>query len=166
MSRAVRLLLVVALLGLSGCGWHLRGQGGTSLDDVRLALTVQSGGPELRNPVVRALRGVGAKLVEPAAADAVLVLLGEGIEQRPVSVSADARVQEYELALSLRYRLDAPDGEALIPEEVVQVTEVYRYDGNNVLSAQSRAVTVTDRLRQDAARLLTPRIRAAFDRQD
>jgi LPS-assembly lipoprotein len=163
MSRIGRLLVVALMLGLAACGWRLRGQGGISLQGVELYVEMAAAAADLRAPVARGIRASGAGLADAReAADAVLVLLGETVRQRPASVSADARVQEYELAYSLRYRLETPDGQPLIPPEAVRVSEIYRDDGSNVLSTESRAATVTERLRRDAVRLLLPRVQAAL----
>lgn len=158
-----RLLVIALMLVLAACGWRLRGEGGASLDGRSVFVELPATDADLRSPALRALRSAGAELVESRErADAVLVLLGESVQQRPVSVTPDARVQEYELAYSLRYRLERPDGEVVVPAEAVQVSEVYRYDGDNVLSAESRAAAVTERLRQDALRLLLSRAQAAL----
>jgi LPS-assembly lipoprotein len=163
MTTATRLLVIALVLTLAACGWRLRGEGGASLDGRSLAVELPAADGDLRSPVLRALRSAGAEVVDARErAEAVLVLLGETVQQRPVSVTPDARVQEYELAYSLRFRLETPDGEVLVPAEAVQVSDVYRYDGNNVLSTQSRAATVTERLRQDAVRLLLSRLQATL----
>ena len=163
MRYVARLLIIALMLTLAACGWRLRGQGSASLEDVGLFVDTTAVEADVRSPVVRGIHAAGATLAAtPERADAVLVLLGETIQQRPVSITADARVQEYELAYGLRYRLETADGQILIPEEAVQVSEVYQYDRNNVLSTQARAATVTERLRQDAVRLLLPRVQAVL----
>lgn len=163
MTPIARLLLVAVMLGLAACGWRLRGQGAATLDGVDLLVDTRIAQADLRAPAELAARAAGADVVDAReAADAVLVLLDETVRQRPVSVSADARAQEYELAYSLRYRLETPDGQPIIAPETIQVFEVYQYDSDNVLSAESRAAAATERLRQDAVRLLLPRVQAAL----
>src|SRR5699024_8971719 len=92
-----------------------------------------------RSSVARSMRTAGANLVTSAdRADAVLILLGETVQQRAVSISSQAKVQEYELVFDLRYRLEDAQGEALIPDETAQAVGVYQYESGNVLSTQSR----------------------------
>lgn len=163
MTALARSLAIVLLLTLAACGWRFSGQGGTSLDGVKLLVDTTAAEAGVRNSVLRSMRAAGATLVQSREqADAVLVLLGETVQQRAISISAQARVQEYELVYGLRYRLEAAEGEALIPDETVQAAGVYQYESGNVLSTQSRASTLTDRLRQDAVRLLLPRVQAAL----
>lgn len=166
MRAAARLLLIVLLLAVAACGWRLRGQGsGASLEGIALFVDASAIEADVRTPVERGIRAAGAELAaSPAAADAVLVLLDETVQRRAVSISAEARVQEYELAYGLRYRLDTSAGEPLITPETVQAADVYRYDPNNVLGTQSRADNLTERLRQDAARLLLLRAQAVLTR--
>jgi LPS-assembly lipoprotein len=164
MRSTARLLLIALLLVTTACGWRLRGQGDiTSLEGTALYLDVAAVGAELQASLERSLRTAGATLVgEPQQADAILVLLGEATQQRPVSISADARVQEYELVYSLRYRLNSVAGEVLVNDEELQSAEVYQYDSGNVLGTQSRAAGVAERLRQDVVRMLVPRLQAAL----
>lgn len=166
MRAAARLLLIALLLAVAACGWRLRGHGpGASLEGFVLFVDASAAEADVRTSVERGIRTAGAELAAgPAAADAVLVLLGETVQRRAVSISADARAQEYELTYNLRYRLDTSAGESLIAPETVQVTGVYQHDPNNVLGTQARADTLTGRLRQDAARLLLLRVHAVLTR--
>ncbi len=164
MMRALRLLLVALLLATTACGWRLRGMGESfSLEGIALYLNAGSVNPELTVPLERSLQASGAELVaEPQLADAVLTLLGESTRQRAASISADARVQEYELLYTLRFRLSSAAGEVLIDDEELQLAEIYQYDSGNVPGTQSRAAGVLERLRRDAVRMLLPRLQATL----
>jgi len=156
-------LWIALFLLLTACGWRFSGQSADSLEGVKLLVDAASVEPGLANSMTRSLRAAGATLVKlPEQADVVLVLLGESVQQRAVSISAQAKVQEYELVYGLRYRLESAAGEAIIPDENIQAIGVYQYESSNVLSTQSRANTLRDRLRQDAVRMLLPRVRAAL----
>lgn len=159
--KTQRLALVLLLSLLAGCGWQLRGASTASLDERALHVRSQAQVPELEALVARNLRLAGARVVPADAAEATLVLLDEQLQRRPVSVSENAQVQEYELNYQLRYSLErvgAPVEEA----QSVSVSQVFRNDANNVLSVQSQETEVTAQLRQDAIRLLLPRIEAAL----
>jgi LPS-assembly lipoprotein len=163
MRTAARLLVIALMLTLAACGWRLRGQGVGSLEGISLFVDTAIVEADVRTPAVRGIRMAGGTLAEaPDQAEAVLVLLSETIQQQAVSISAAARAQEYEISYGLRYRLEASVGQVLIPDETVWVSEVYQYDSRNVLSSQARAATVTERLRQNAVRLLLPRVEAAL----
>lgn len=162
MGRRLLLALLIGLL--TGCGWHLRGSGpsAASLEGRRLYVDSEVAG-ELPATVARGLRLAGAETVPaPEAADAVLALLGEQVQRRAAAVSENARVQEYEIAYRLRFRLVSPGGGLILPEQEVGSSQVYRYDRTNVLGSQSQEAVVTERLRQDAIRLLLPRVQAAL----
>jgi|SRR5690625_799046 len=164
MRLAARLLIVALLVASTACGWRLRGHGGSaSLEGVTLFVDATAVSAELQAPLNRGLRAAGATLSdEPQQADAILKLLGETTQQRAASISADARVQEYELIYNLRYQLQTAAGEPLVEEENIQLSEVYPYDSSNVLGSQSRAANVTERLRQDVTRMLLPRLQAVL----
>jgi LPS-assembly lipoprotein len=155
------LVLFLLLALLAGCGWQLRGASTASLAERALHVRSQTQVPELEALVARNLRLAGAQVVAVGAAEAAIVLLDEQLQRRPVSVSQNAQVQEYELGYQLRYRLER-DGAPVGDAQVVIVSQVFRNDANNVLSVQAQEATLTAQLRQDAIRLLLPRIEAAL----
>ena len=161
MARAALPALLCLLL--AGCGWQLRGASLAALDGQQVYPQFEVPPAELRGPLLRGLRQSGAAIADsPDAADATLTLLEERQARRPISVDTAGRVQEYELVYELSFGLEATDGGALLGPETVTVSEVYRYERDNVLGSQAREAEVLRRLREDAVRLLLPRVQAAL----
>lgn len=153
---------LLALL-LAACGWQLRGAG-ASLEGRALYVESAVGG-DMPVRVGRSLQLAGAEIVDSVeAAEAVLALEAERIQRRAASISASARVQEYELSYSLDFSLKAAGGEPILPRQTLSVSRVFRYDRTDVLGSQSQSDIVEERLRQDALRLLLPRVQAALRR--
>jgi len=164
LRRALPLVLLATLL--AGCGWHLRGANSASLTGHTLAVDSRLRTVDVRATLIRGLRTAGASVIEERGqADAALVLLDEVVQRRVLANDPGSRVQEVEVNYVLRYALERPDGEALAPADSVSVSEVYRADRDNVLSGQAQEARVVERLRQDAVRVLLPRVQAALKRR-
>lgn len=164
----MRLAVVLALLGLllSGCGWQLRGATSGNLQGVAVAVVTEANLPQLERSLRRGFEVTGATLVEPDAADAVLVVLAEDSRRRAQSVDRRARVREYELEYSLRFRLERADGSLIAGPEVLSRRRGYRYDATDVLATQAREEEVRQELRREVTRLLLARAQALIGNAD
>lgn len=158
------LLLCLLAFSLAACGWQLRGAGASLEGRTIYVQSAISGDMPLR--VKRGLQLTGAEVTDSAeAAEAVLVLAGERLQRRAASLSASARVQEYELSYTLSFSLQSAEGKTILSRQDIGVAQVYRHDRTDVLGSQSQADVVAERLRQDTLRLLLPRVQAALRQQ-
>ncbi|HEY5791266.1 MAG TPA: LPS assembly lipoprotein LptE [Gammaproteobacteria bacterium] len=104
--RPERLLAATLLLLLAGCGFQLRGSAAWPETLSPLAL----GGPELRLDLARELRPAlaraGARVVDGGgSATALLEVVAFDEARRLLASAAGSDLREYQLTLSLRYRL-------------------------------------------------------------
>lgn len=111
------------LLGLSACGFRLRGAGDFPFQTLYANFSITSPlGVELQ----RNLLGTGrvTLLTEPAQmsmADAIFEVLSESREEAVVGVNASGQVRELQLRLRVKFRLRTPQGQSLIePVELAQ----------------------------------------------
>ncbi|ATJ83125.1 LPS assembly lipoprotein LptE [Halomonas beimenensis] len=141
-------------LGLSGCGFRLRGLDRPGPPLAALALA----GPEDEFS-----RLVGARLEAAGTAirdDAPLVMtLGaERIEERRLSV-LDAGSQERELTLTVPFSLKRrADGAYRLPRQDMTVVERYATSDDDLLAGDTQREAVLERLRHAAARRLLDRL--------
>jgi LPS-assembly lipoprotein len=144
---------------LAGCGFHLRGA--TVLPEAMTRTELR--GAEVEGPlgveVAQVLRNAGGALVGPGeGATAVLVVANERVHRRVASVNAAGNASEYELRYVLTAALDAPDGEALAPQQTVTVVRTYNYDTSNVLGASNEEELLMVEMRRQAVRQLLRQI--------
>lgn len=157
-------LAVLAVL-LSGCGWHLRGYGGASLQGRSIYLRAPSDQPRLAAALRRGLEAAGATLATDAkAADAVVEVDSPRVGRRASSFSTSARVEEYELRYSLPFRVLGPKGQPWAARQTVIDTRTYPYDTNNVLSSQSQERQLRREMAEEVANLLVGRVQAVISR--
>ncbi|MFN2309168.1 MAG: LPS assembly lipoprotein LptE [Gammaproteobacteria bacterium] len=152
-------LMAVLLLGLSACGFHLRG-------DVKLApalAKVHIQGGDVYDPLVRdlvrALSAAGSTVVEePGAASAVLQVLSNRGDRRVLSVQTTGRVQEYELYQTFEFRVRDAAGAELLSAQRLELTRDYLFDADDVLGKAGEEETLRRDMRRDLVRLVLLRL--------
>jgi len=146
-------LIVFCLIGLvlvSSCGFKLRGQ-------IELSETLQvislEGTPDnsklaiiIRNVLSRA----GGKLVEPGAANSVLLITEDSSTRLVLSVDSLGQANAYTLIYRLGFRLDTPSAEPLIKAQQIEQQRQYRFDADNVLAKGDEQQRIVHNMREDA----------------
>lgn len=162
---AVSLILfcsVVALL--TGCGFRLRGsiELPAELTEVAIKGTRPNGelGIALRNGFAR----VGGQVVESVDdARSVLVITHDSSDRRVLSVDSIGQANEYELAYTLGFRLDDPDGNNRVVQQSINLRRQYRYDPTQTLAKADEEARLVREMRQDAVRQMLRRLKARLD---
>ena len=141
-----RLLIVMLITAISGCGFSMRGSQQFGSELVGQLYLVEEGAVSVLQPLRNALT---AQQVRFAAfredADTVVVLSDEVISRRVASVSGSGKVSEYELLHSVGLRtlrsVDGVKAGALEPSaasqsklQTVSVARDYTYDETDVLA--------------------------------
>jgi LPS-assembly lipoprotein len=152
--------VVLAGLGLAGCGFQLAGAG--SLPGV-MATTYLEGAEttsEFHESMREALRARGLKVVDtPEEAGARLIISEDTTGQRVLSVSARNTPREYEIFYAVTFSLRA-GSEQLIDPQSLAVTRSYTYDETQVLGKSREERVLRQALADDLARQVVRRIQA------
>ena len=161
MKRLCHLPVLVAVLLLAGCGFHVRGN--YQLPDTIGAVFIDVPGYDydLRHRLQQALTSRGVTLVEDAAAaDSVLQITNPRFATRVLSVGTDARVREHELRYTLGFQLRRRDGQYLVPPQSVELLRDVTYDETNILGSQSEQSAGRLELQDQAVRQIVRRLAA------
>ena len=159
------LLLIYSVVALfSGCGFHPRGgiELPAELTEVALEGTHPNGelGVALRNGFAR----VGGQVVDSGeSASSVLVITQDSFSRRVLSVDSIGQANEYELAYTLGFRLDDPDGTNRVVQQSINLRRQYRFDPNLTLAKADQEARLVREMRQDAARQLLRRLKAGIE---
>ncbi len=151
--------LGAALLLLAGCGFQLRG--GMELPPEWLSMHLHSPSPngELAAAVRGALAREGVEWLPPGAANYTLQLGDERFARRNLSIGANARVAEFELALGSTMRVLDRRGRELAPPAELAVTRITTHDPENPSGKQEEAGLLRREMRAELARRVLRRIR-------
>lgn len=134
-SRLLPLLALFAALLLAGCGFHLRGSGGSGLPYQKMLISL----PETSDVRIWLQRYISAdgktQLVEdPLQADAIFQQVTDGRIKTILSVNALGRVSEYRLQLNYAFRVVDNKGRTLVPLNEIQLTRDISFNDSNVLA--------------------------------
>lgn len=154
--------LLAALLVLSACGFHLRGQQSARIPPAFTPLQIVMPGAGAGYPLVEAVRAAvtngGGQVVEAQAGAPLLTLHGERYETRPVTVDERARVADYRLTYQVRFSVAGAEGRLLVPEQTVNLSAIYRFDPTNVLAKDREESYLRRQLQLDAAQQIVRRL--------
>ncbi|MFV8835866.1 LPS assembly lipoprotein LptE [Aquisalimonas sp.] len=158
-----RILIVMLILALAGCGWHLRGSapGTASLEGVSVVVDSQIGQGELIRELRRTLAAAGAD-VRNSGDGPRLVIESESRDRQQLSVAAGGDTEEYELRYRVRWSIRDGDGETLAGPDTFEQIREYRFDRAAVLGSSEREEALLEELRRDVAFLLTERVQATL----
>ncbi|GAB3261188.1 LPS-assembly lipoprotein LptE [Chitinimonas naiadis] len=154
-----RSVLLLPLLLLSACGFHLRGLGETTplaFSTLNLAAPVGGLGDVLNRQLT--LRS-DLKLVPAKDAEAVLTVEGETIDKQILTVNKSGRVTEYQLLYRARFKLQQ-SGRDWIPSTQLLLRRDYSFDENNVLGKEAEEQILIRDMRSDAAQQIMRRLAA------
>ncbi|MFL6713497.1 MAG: LPS assembly lipoprotein LptE [Sulfurifustis sp.] len=171
-ARAVRRRIVhvaqtsavaLAMVAAAGCGFHLRGVGGSAVLPASISTlrVVQTGGAA-NAPIAVAVRNVlsanGAHVVETGTVP-TLTLLEERVDSQVAAVrTTTAKASEYTLRYSVSFRIDGPQP---LAQQTIRLQRDYSFDPNQVLAKEREERELLRDLRVDAAQQIVRRLARA-----
>ena len=164
MQVMASLMLGVSLVAISGCGFHLRGsiELPEELSEVALEGTRPNG--ELGVAVRNGLSRVGGQVGDSkTSAQSVLVITQDSSSRRVLSVDSIGQANEYELAYTLGFRLDDPNGVNRVVQQSINLRRQFRFDPDLTLAKADEEARLVREMRQDAVRQMLRRLKAGID---
>jgi LPS-assembly lipoprotein len=154
--------LIISLLFLPGCGYHLRGSVGTELGTILPTLAVEGVDTEsgFGLELVRALRANGVTIV-PSSNNAQQPLLSlQPVKQSKevLSVDREVRAREFRLISSVRFQLKHVSGAASY-KGTARVRQDLVVDPNQVLGSEQEEHRLLREMEQELAQRVMLRLR-------
>ncbi|MDP7490861.1 MAG: LPS assembly lipoprotein LptE [Arenicellales bacterium] len=151
------LLYATAVIVLSACGFHLRGQ--VELAPLLSAPWVKSSDAALAADLRNALRQSGVTPVkDPAVATAIIDLVSVNYSRSVQSVDARGIATGYRLKYHVIYRVVDRSGRLLVDNTGLSVTRDLAYQSDQVLQKQKEEKILREALRQDVVRQIIRRL--------
>jgi LPS-assembly lipoprotein len=154
-----RIALMMTLLVLSGCGFHLRGS--TDIPFATIYLGVGDTSP-VAVVLKRAIRGNGPTKVvtDPAKADIRLELLGEGVRTEILTINSLGIAAEYNLLYTLRFRVTDTKGRPYIRLTELPLKRLVIINSNATLPEVFEIQQLVSDMQSDAAQQILRRLEA------
>src|SRR5574343_516316 len=130
-----RILAVLLLALVAGCGFHLRGVGSGNLPykSMHIALPETA---EVNIWLQRYIKASGSTTITDEAKDAEAIFLQveDSRSKTILSVNAQGRVREFRLQLTYRFRVVNPKGQILVRTNEINLSRDITFDDSNVLA--------------------------------
>lgn len=136
MAKKLLLLMLIGLL--SGCGFHLRGQ--VPLAPPMYSLYLQTPAPygQLARELKQYLKMSGVKLVDsPAQAETVLAITSEDKNDELISVGGTQQTRQYNLILSVTFEVRDSEGRVLIPQQLAREVRMITIQSDEILGGSN-----------------------------
>jgi len=157
---AMRTLLLLTVLLLSACGFHLRGQAGMPFDT--LYLDAANPGTPFIADLRRNLEANKVRLVSSAnEADVVLNIVLEIPEKQILTLGGSGRVNEFQLRYRVSLRAYDLKQQDWIPAEEMLLRRDYIYDDTQVLAKEAEEALLYQSMRSDMVQQIVRRLSRA-----
>ncbi|MDP6376117.1 MAG: hypothetical protein QF921_08685 [Pseudomonadales bacterium] len=139
--------VLVLILTVNGCGFHLRGW--TLESNIGSAHVVTDGRNFLAQPLRQALSSAGIDTTGGSASDVTIRLLDQRNDRRNASVGAGVRVAEVETTLAVQFAIDDVQGARLVTPRWIEGTRILFIDRSNITGSSEEQVLVEAEIRND-----------------
>jgi LPS-assembly lipoprotein len=154
------LLLALAALLISSCGWQLRDAQIVPENLGSLHLSAKDPHSALIKELTRSLNLYGVEVVASAAdARYSVVIVDFRRTRRTSTINSSARVAEYQLNEDVDFLIVSADGSQLIPLSTASVERVYEFNEQDVLSSDNEERLVKNAMREEIVRQILNRLR-------
>lgn len=158
-------VLVLALVFLAGCGFHLRNKLALPEDTPPVQVVSTTPFSELATILERNLRNAGALVVtreqvqaEPGMAVARLDIVSERWGDLPIAIDDQGRAQEFSLRYATIFAFRLADGTELVPQQAVELSRDYVSPPEDATGTSTEREILADELRREMAASILRRI--------
>ncbi len=160
--RVAILNLALLLIGLSACGFQLRGTKLQALQDANIYVQ-SSGANVLAAEVKRQLFDADVTLASSASdADYVVNLSNESFDRKVIAISpTTGKVEEYEVTYTAMLKITSPDESSTASANPVSASRDYTFDEGAVLGTFTQESVLKKDIAKQVAASVLRRLRAA-----
>jgi LPS-assembly lipoprotein len=148
--------ILLLLLLLSACGFHLQGSAAIPPELLEMAVVDAQPATTIAPDLRSALRRKGVLVSDLAPLS--LQLRGESFSKRVLSVDASGRALEYGLGYTVSFSLQGKAGLSWIPVESVVVTRDLRFEAAEVLATANEETVLVTEMRNEAVMRILRRL--------
>ncbi|MCV6589517.1 MAG: LPS assembly lipoprotein LptE [Marinobacterium sp.] len=146
---------VLLSTAIAGCGFQLRGQLDVPEHLRQLTLVQTQNNPRLLGSMIETLRQNQLQISAEAPWRLVLQRVTE--DRRTVTLDRRARVDEYELGLTVEFLVTDASGKPVLNSQRLRTERVYTYDANAETAADEQEQLLRQEMSDDLARQIVTR---------
>jgi len=155
----MRVFIILSLMLLTSCGYHLRGAVELSPELSQMKVIDAGDGSDIIYDLRQKLRDRGILLSDEA--DMTLRIRGESYSRQVISVDSQGSATEYGLEYKVRIGLLGKQGTVWIPDELILIQRDLHFESSAVLATSSEENLLYDEMRQDAVMQIMRRLEYA-----
>ncbi len=160
MNRLLKPLLLLPVLALVACGFHLRGSAALPQGMERVHLTVGGGG-DLQRKLARALLASNVTVEkEGGNGIAELHVPVQTFSTQTLTVNGVAQVTEYAIHYHVLFNAQDGAGKAIIPGQSIDMQREYSYDASQPVGTQAQVEAIQGSLIDDMVQAILFRLQA------
>jgi len=150
------LVVWAGLVGMTGCGFQLRGQSPLPFDSVHVAA---AGGSVLQPLLAQSLRLNGKRVLPGTEGAQVVIRIDKETRSKEIlSLSGGGKVREYRLGYRLILSATNGAGRPILPPTELQLTRDYSYDDAQALAKEGEEAQLQRDMEQDMLRQVLRRL--------
>ena len=151
-----QLLVILCLLGLSACGFQLRGNASLPFESIYI-----EGGQDIAIDLQRAIRPTTTIVTDsPKDAQAVLQVISEAREKRILTLSSAGRVNEFRLLYRVNFKVIDKAGLELISPQQIELRRDITFNDSQTLAKESEETLLYRDMQSDAVQQIFRRMSA------
>jgi LPS-assembly lipoprotein len=150
--------LLSATLLLTACGFHLQNKAELPPEMSLTYLEVKNPYSRLAQRLETLLEQNGAKVVTSRENAAVLEVPVNSLRKLIQAIGDNARVREYQIRLTVNFRVLDSKGEELIPMQVIELSRVYSFNEQDILAAEREDEYLRQEVSDTVASMMLRRI--------
>jgi len=157
-----KMLILLAVFLLSGCGYHLRGA--YALPGELKKVYLAGGSGQLRDQFKQIMKASsGELLAAPAGAGIVVKVSGEDFRRRALSLSSRGKSNEFELLYHLEYELANDKNVALTERIPLEIKREYFNDQQDIMAKDNEESVIRKEMYEQAVRGIVNRARVVLE---
>lgn len=165
--KLTRILLILLLpLLLAACGFQLRGDADLPEEMAKTHMAIDDPYSSLARRVKTMLEQNGVKFVAPGQATAILEVPENQVLTQVLTIADNARVREYRVSHTVRFRLIDADGNELMEMQTFRQFRDISFDEQKILSSSREQEYLKEDLAENLARQMVNRLESISAGED
>lgn len=154
-----RMLVLLAGILLSACGFSLRGTGGDYTLPFKTLYLNLPANTYFASILTRQIESAGAKVVaDPRQAEASLTVLANNRTRETLSLSTAGRVREYALFYTFRFQVTGPQNQLLLPPAEIRLRRTLTYSESQAYAKEKEEEMLYESMENDVIQQVVQRM--------